>query len=115
MIPIVLVLGDTYTSEFMFPRTAMITIDHDVPLRKAMSLFLRSGFSRIPVVRESEDDIVGILYFKDVVRRLHADPEAAEHTAERDRKSTRLNSSHVAISYAVFCLKKKKTRRTATA
>src|SRR5437870_11067626 len=28
----------------------------------------------------------------------------------RDRKSTRLNSSHVAISYAVFCLKKKKTR-----
>src|SRR5690625_6276098 len=30
----------------------------------------------------------------------------------RDRKSTRLNSSHVAISYAVFCLKKKKDRRT---
>src|SRR5437870_8711140 len=30
---------------------------------------------------------------------------------ERDRKSTRLNSSHVAISYAVFCLKKKKTAR----
>src|SRR5439155_22646680 len=30
--------------------------------------------------------------------------------ARRDRKSTRLNSSHVAISYAVFCLKKKKTR-----
>src|SRR5690625_7071779 len=31
------------------------------------------------------------------------------HTLERDRKSTRLNSSHVAISYAVFCLKKKTT------
>src|SRR5699024_3588438 len=31
-----------------------------------------------------------------------------------DRKSTRLNSSHVSISYAVFCLKKKKTVRTAT-
>src|SRR5437660_4794840 len=31
-------------------------------------------------------------------------------TSRRDRKSTRLNSSHVAISYAVFCLKKKKTR-----
>ena len=29
--------------------------------------------------------------------------------SERDRKSTRLNSSHVVISYAVFCLKKKKT------
>src|SRR5699024_11751587 len=31
---------------------------------------------------------------------------------KRDRKSTRLNSSHVSISYAVFCLKKKKRRRT---
>src|SRR5690606_41655261 len=31
--------------------------------------------------------------------------------ARKDRKSTRLNSSHVKISYAVFCLKKKKTRR----
>src|SRR5439155_4877477 len=30
----------------------------------------------------------------------------------RDRKSTRLNSSHVAISYAVFCLKKKKTKQS---
>src|SRR5207253_7983218 len=30
---------------------------------------------------------------------------------EKDRKSTRLNSSHVAISYAVFCLKKKKTKK----
>src|SRR5690349_22247536 len=38
-----------------------------------------------------------------------------DHTAslvDRDRKSTRLNSSHVEISYAVFCLKKKKNNRT---
>src|SRR5207302_2665125 len=34
------------------------------------------------------------------------------HGAKLDRKSTRLNSSHVKISYAVFCLKKKKTRKT---
>src|SRR2546426_2278743 len=33
---------------------------------------------------------------------------------EKDRKSTRLNSSHLVISYAVFCLKKKKGRRRAT-
>ena len=83
MIHSVFELGDTYTREVMVPRTAMITIDHDVPLRKAMSLFLRSGFSRIPVTRESEDDVVGVLYFKDVVRRLHADPEANERPAER--------------------------------
>src|SRR5438874_6853911 len=35
---------------------------------------------------------------------------AHREVAERDRKSTRLNSSHVEISYAVFCLKKKKTK-----
>src|SRR5690625_6706243 len=44
---------------------------------------------------------------------------ALEHAGElvsvpSDRKSTRLNSSHVAISYAVFCLKKKKTKRKTT-
>src|SRR5438067_7018775 len=36
-------------------------------------------------------------------------PDAPDHLARLDRKSTRLNSSHVSISYAVFCLKKKKT------
>src|SRR3989442_10875784 len=36
--------------------------------------------------------------------------QAAQTPARQDRKSTRLNSSHVRISYAVFCLKKKKTR-----
>src|SRR5436309_4253998 len=41
-------------------------------------------------------------------------PGDALVTAEQDRKSTRLNSSHVKISYAVFCLKKKKWRRTAS-
>src|SRR5439155_17310516 len=41
---------------------------------------------------------------------LHGDTWDAD---ERDRKSTRLNSSHVAISYAVFCLKKKKRRTKA--
>src|SRR2546427_7864343 len=35
----------------------------------------------------------------------------AEHVDDLDRKSTRLNSSHSQISYAVFCLKKKKTKR----
>src|SRR3989454_7585490 len=37
---------------------------------------------------------------------------APAHRLHRDRKSTRLNSSHLVISYAVFCLKKKKTTNT---
>src|SRR5205814_9975302 len=41
-------------------------------------------------------------------RVLARDPQAPAATTRRDRKSTRLNSSHLGISYAVFCLKKKK-------
>src|SRR5262245_65303781 len=39
-------------------------------------------------------------------------PETSARVSARDRKSTRLNSSHLGISYAVFCLKKKKTLPT---
>jgi CBS domain containing-hemolysin-like protein len=46
-----------------------------------MSLFLRSGFSRIPVVGEDSDDVRGLLYFKDVARRLNAAPEDAKQPA----------------------------------
>src|ERR1035441_10832353 len=47
------------------------------------------------------------------VERLIEDMVAAEKwAAQRDRKSTRLNSSHLGISYAVFCLKKKKEQHT---
>src|SRR2546430_3788861 len=45
-------------------------------------------------------------------RRASALAAVAKARAEIDRKSTRLNSSHSQISYAVFCLKKKKNRRT---
>src|SRR6266568_5782631 len=38
----------------------------------------------------------------------HPQPDRHAHRPRRDRKSTRLNSSHSSISYAVFCLKKKK-------
>src|SRR5690606_22961085 len=51
----------------------------------------------------------------DEVRRADHVQHAFEYQQRRDRKSTRLNSSHVKISYAVFCLKKKtKTRKTIT-
>jgi CBS domain containing-hemolysin-like protein len=51
-------------------------VDDDKTLRQAMSLFLRSGFSRIPVVAGGPDDVRGVLYLKDVTRRVHADPSA---------------------------------------
>ena len=77
MIHSVFELGDTIVREVMVPRTDMVTIDGEKTLRSAMSLFLRSGFSRIPVVGEGADDVLGLLYFKDVARRVNADPDSA--------------------------------------
>jgi CBS domain containing-hemolysin-like protein len=76
MIHSVFELGDTVAREVMVPRTDMVTVDGEKSLRSAMSLFLRSGFSRIPVVGDGSDDVLGLLYFKDVARRVNADPDA---------------------------------------
>ncbi|GAA3807613.1 hemolysin family protein [Cellulomonas soli] len=66
----VLELGDTLTREVMVPRTDMVTTGADTPLHKVLSLLLRSGFSRVPVVGSSVDDLRGVLYLKDIARRL---------------------------------------------
>jgi CBS domain containing-hemolysin-like protein len=70
-------LGGTLTREVMVPRTDMVTVEATTPLRKVMRLYLRSGFSRVPVVGESVDDLLGVAYLKDVARLLDADPGAA--------------------------------------
>lgn len=76
MIHSVFELGDTIVKEVMVPRTEMVYVERDKTLRQAVSLALRSGFSRIPVVGEDVDDVVGILYLKDVIRRMYDDPTA---------------------------------------
>ncbi|HWH01286.1 MAG TPA: hemolysin family protein, partial [Pilimelia sp.] len=78
MIHSVFALGDTIAREVMVPRTEMVWIESDKGLRQALALFVRSGFSRIPVVGEGVDDVLGLLYFKDVIRRTQADPDSAE-------------------------------------
>ncbi|GAA4582172.1 hemolysin family protein [Planotetraspora phitsanulokensis] len=70
MIHSVFELGDTLVREVMVPRTDIIFIERGKTLSQALSLALRSGFSRIPVVGENEDDVVGIAYLKDIVRRI---------------------------------------------
>ncbi|MDT0165320.1 hemolysin family protein [Actinotalea sp. AC32] len=68
----VLELGDTRVRAVMVPRTEMITVPADTTVRKALSLFVRSGYSRVPVVGESVDDLVGVLYLKDLLTHRHA-------------------------------------------
>jgi CBS domain containing-hemolysin-like protein len=71
MIHSVFELGDTLVREVMVPRTEVVSVVRGTTLGTAMSLFLRSGFSRVPVVGEGLDDVLGMLYLKDVARRIH--------------------------------------------
>ena len=75
MIHSVFELGDTIAREVMVPRTDVVYIERHKNLRQTMSLFLRSGFSRIPVIGENLDDIVGFAYLKDIVRRDFEAPD----------------------------------------
>jgi CBS domain containing-hemolysin-like protein len=67
-----------------------VWIEGPKTLQQALFLFLRSGFSRIPVIGESVDDVLGVLYLKDVVRRTQSGDPAAEATpvAELMRDAT---------------------------
>lgn len=70
MLKNVLTLSTTLTREIMVPRTDMICMGKETSLEGALKLFSRSGFSRIPVIGEDMDDLIGIVYLKDVVRSL---------------------------------------------
>jgi CBS domain containing-hemolysin-like protein len=83
-------LGDTIVREVMVPRTEMVWIERHKTLRQAMSLALRSGYSRIPVIGDGPDDVVGVFYLKDVVNRVfeHRESETTERIDSRMRAAT---------------------------
>src|SRR5207253_11096353 len=100
-------------SSFYFPGPADHRDLHSFPTRRSSDLdeLARSGPARQPADRRDDD--------RTTARREPGRPAPPGPAVQRrrparrggaggDRKSTRLNSSHVAISYAVFCLKKKK-------
>lgn len=63
-------LGGTIAREVMVPRTEVVWIESNKSLRQAVHLADRSGFSRIPVIGSSVDDILGVVYVKDLIARL---------------------------------------------
>ncbi|MEW1545564.1 hemolysin family protein [Streptomyces tsukubensis] len=76
MVHSVFELGDTLVREVMVPRTDLVCIERHKTVRQALTLALRSGFSRIPVTGENEDDVVGVVYLKDLVRKTHVNRDA---------------------------------------
>ncbi|MGO4385322.1 hemolysin family protein [Specibacter sp. RAF43] len=107
-------LGETMVRAVMVPRTDIRSIEQGSTLEEAMDVFLESGFSRIPVIGENTDHILGILYLKDLVATMHRlgdgeQPPRVEHLARPVRyvpeskpvddllKELQLESTHVAI------------------
>ena len=83
MIHSVFELGDTIAREVMVPRTDVVWIERSKTVRQALALALRSGFSRIPVIGENVDDVVGVVYLKDLVRRSQNAQRAAAARGSR--------------------------------
>lgn len=81
MIESVFELGDTPAREVMVPRTEMVWIEGDKSPSQAMALAVRSGYSRIPVIGENVDDVLGVVYLKDLVRHIF-------YTSDQGREST---------------------------
>lgn len=73
MIQSVFELGDTPAREVMVPRPEMVWIEADKSAGQATSLAVRSGHSRIPVIGDNVDDILGVVYLKDLVQRTYHD------------------------------------------
>ena len=63
--------GDTIVREVMVPRPDIVAIEDDKALRDVQALVLEFGYSRVPVYRENLDDVLGIVYAKDVLKALH--------------------------------------------
>lgn len=63
--------GDTIAREVMVPRPDIIALDESKTLRDVQALVLEHGYSRIPVYKESMDEVTGVVYAKDVLKALH--------------------------------------------
>jgi CBS domain containing-hemolysin-like protein len=70
MIEGVMDLGDAYVSQIMTPRTDMHMVQVDTPWDQLLSEVIESGHTRIPVYDKTRDDVVGILYSKDLLPEL---------------------------------------------
>lgn len=101
LIESVLDLSSTRVRAVMVPRTDMVTVDAEANLDEAMTLFLGSGHSRMPVTRGSADDITGMVYLKDVANLEHMLQlgRAPDAFADRDAASISVDELQRDVRY----------------
>ncbi|MEV7662300.1 hemolysin family protein [Paenarthrobacter sp. NPDC089316] len=102
--------GDTLVRSVMVPRTDIVTIGTGADLETAMGLFLRSGYSRIPVIGENTDQIRGILYLKDVAAAMHrGEPGLQAHDVDSLARDVRYVPESKPVSDLLRELQKEST------
>ena len=62
--------GDKKVTEAMVPRTEIVAISEDAAVADVLSLVSEKGYSRYPVIKETVDNITGVIYIKDIVRKM---------------------------------------------
>jgi len=78
MIQSVFEMDDTLVRAIMVPRTDVVWLDSGTTLEEATNVFIESGYSRIPLIGESPDDVLGIIFLKDIVRAVHTNRLTAD-------------------------------------
>ncbi|MEY4962354.1 MAG: hypothetical protein RLZZ249_1051 [Actinomycetota bacterium] len=72
--------SETVVREVMVPRVDMEVVQAEQSLEAALSLFVSTGYSRLPVISDGVDDVIGVLYLKDLARVTHQDPKLLQTT-----------------------------------
>lgn len=70
MIHGVVMLSELNTKDIMIPRVDLVAIDSDIDLKSLVKVILDAGHSRVPVYEETIDNIIGILYVKDLIKLI---------------------------------------------
>lgn len=86
MIHSIFLFRDTTAREIMIPRIDLLALNIETPLLQAIDSMLESGYSRVPVFEESIDNILGVLYIKDLLR-LYRDGKDRASLRENLRKA----------------------------
>jgi CBS domain containing-hemolysin-like protein len=107
MIHSIFEFGDTILREVMVPRPDMVAVPVTTSLQEVLELILRTGYSRIPVYQGDIDDVVGLAYAKDVLRRLH-DSQADKPLADILRPAPYMPES----MRAAECLREMRRRKS---
>ena len=108
MIHRLLRLHEEDVTSIMVPRTEMVTIGAMITLEEAVRFIAESGYSRIPVIRESIDDVTGILYAHDLLKSVAEGGDLGNQTVDSMQREVLYVPESQSISVLMESMRQKK-------